>query len=80
MKNLRKLVVTVIFTCVLALPAFAGETHCPPEAPPPPPGVTQGPGMPSIAPGDMGTPTAANSQTSFSELAACVLESILPLF
>jgi hypothetical protein len=79
MKNLRKLVVAVVFTCVLGLPAFAGETHCPPEAPPPP-GATQSPGMPSIAPGDIGTPTAANSQTSFTELAVSVLESILPLF
>jgi hypothetical protein len=79
MKNLKKLAAAVVLMLTLALFALAGETHSPPEAPPPP-GATQGPGMPSIAPGDIGTPIAANSQTSFSELAACVLESILPLF
>jgi hypothetical protein len=78
MKNLRNLAAAFVLMLVLAPFAFAGETQTPPA--PPPPGVTQGPGMPSIAPGDMNMPTAANSQTSFSELAAYVLESILPLF
>ena len=79
MKNLRNLAAVVVLTLSFGLCAFAGQIPTPPEAPPPP-GATQGPGMPSIAPGDIGTPTAANSQTSFSELAVCVLESILPLF
>ena len=78
MKNVRKLAMALVMTLIVSVSAFAGESPTPPGAPPP--GVTQGPGMPSIAPGDMGTPTAANSQTSFSELVACVLESILPLF
>ena len=79
MTNLKKLAPAVVLTSVLglSLSAFAGETSTPPDAPPP--GAAQGPGMPSIAPGQTGTPSA-NGETSFTELAACVLESILPLF
>jgi hypothetical protein len=79
MKNLRKQAAVVILTLALCLCAFAGQIPTIPEAPPPPPGETHGPGMPSTAPGQMPTPPEADSQTSFSEFAVSVLESILPL-
>jgi hypothetical protein len=87
MKNLRKLGAAVLLTCVLGLPALAGETSTPPCAPPDP-GETSTPPC-AAALGDMGTPTGAStapgdlgtrSETSFTEIAADVLLNILPLF
>lgn len=86
MKNLRKLGAAVALTCVLGLPALAGETSTPPCAPPDP-GETSTPPCAtafgnidtptgeSAAPGDMG-----NGGTSLTEIAADVLLNILPLF
>ncbi len=86
MKNLRKLGVAVLLTCVLALSAFAGEMQTPPCTPEP----GQIPTPPCAAtPGDMDTPTGAstapgdmvaNSETSFTEIATDVLLSVLSLF
>jgi hypothetical protein len=88
MKNLRKLGAAAVLTGVLALSAFAGEIPTPPCTPPEP-GQTETPPC-AEAPGDMGTPTGAStapgdmalasSETSFSEIAANVLLTFLPLF
>lgn len=88
MKNLRKLGVAVLLTCVLALSAFAGEIPTPPCAPgqidtPPCAAVRSDTGTPaeaSTAPGEMGGPTSASNETSFTEFAANVLLNVLPLF
>jgi hypothetical protein len=88
MKNLRKLGVAVLLTCVLALSAFAGEIPTPPCVPgqidtPPCAAVRSDMGTPaeaSTAPGGMGGPTSASNETSFTEFAANVLLNVLPLF
>jgi hypothetical protein len=91
MKNLRKLCAAIALTCVLGLPALAGETSTPPCAPPDPgetstppcstaPGNMATPAEASTAPGNMGTPTVASNETSFTEIAANVLLNVLPLF
>lgn len=90
MKNLRKLGAAAVLTCVLALSAFAGELQTPPCAPepgqastPPCAAVRSDTGTPaeaSTAPGDMGGPTSASNETSFTEFAANVLLNVLPLF
>jgi hypothetical protein len=91
MKNLRKLGAAVVLTCVLGLPALAGETSTPPCAPPNP-GETSTPpcasafgdmGTPaeaSTTPGDMGGPTLGSNETSLTEFAASVLLNALSLF
>ncbi len=78
MKNLRKLGAAVALTCVLGLPALAGETSTPPCAPPDP-GETSTPPC-AAAPSNMGTSTVASNETSFTEIAANVLLNVLPLF
>jgi hypothetical protein len=88
MNNLRKLSAALVLTCALGLPVFAGQTETPPCAPPEP-GQTETPPCAS-APSDMGTPTAAltapgdvtlaSSETSFTEIAANVFLTFLPLF
>ena len=91
MTNLRKLGAAVALTCALGLPVLAGQTDTPPCSPPDP-GQTDTPpcvaaplnndlptGL-STGPGDMGTPTTTNSETSFTEIAANVLLNFLPLF
>lgn len=68
MKNLRKLSTAVLLTLVLAVTAFAGETHAPPCAPPDP-GETQAPPCAaaplssddSTAAGEIPTPPASNT-------------------
>lgn len=87
MKNLRKLSGAAALVCVLSLSAFAGEILTPPCAPPEPgqidtppcaatPGDTETPTGVSTAPGDL---TSA-SETSFTEIAANVFLTFLPLF
>ena len=78
MKSLRKLGIAAVLTGVVALSTFAGEIPTPPCAPPEP-GQTETP--PCVtAPGDMGTPTVASSETSLTEIAADVLLNCLSLF
>ena len=67
MSNLRRLVVTICLTAVLAITAFAGETSGPPCAPPDP-GETSGPPCSSSqittddsTPGETLTPPAADT-------------------
>ena len=67
MNNLRRLVVTLCLTAVLAVTAFAGETQCPP-CPAPDPGETQGPPCATAqsapddsTPGETLTPPAADT-------------------
>jgi hypothetical protein len=89
MKNLRKLGAAAVLTCVLALPALAGETPTPPCTPEPgqtstPPcasafGDMGTPAEASTTPGAMGTPTLASNETSFTEIAADVLLNVLSL-
>ena len=90
MKTLRKLSAAVILiTAVFVMSGHAGQTMTP--CPPPDPGQTMtpcDPGSPLVhddlgtsnPPGDMGTPTAANDETSFSKIAVDLLLNILPLF
>ena len=89
MKKLRKFGAAVILTSVLAMSAFAGQTETPP-CPLPEPGQTETPPC-GVAPGDMetpsstgqgdlGAPTFANDDMSFSKVAADVLLNLLPLF
>jgi hypothetical protein len=90
MKNLRKLGAAPVLTCVLALSAFAGETHAPPCASTDPGEIHAPPCVGQPTPGDMETPTGvstapgdmplASSETSFSEITANVLLNFLPLF
>jgi hypothetical protein len=90
MRNLRKLSAAVVLTCVLGLPAFAGEVLTPP-CPLPEPGEVLTPPC-SAAPRDMETPTltstsrdlgastVANDETLFSRIATDVFLYYLPLF
>jgi hypothetical protein len=89
MKNLKRLVASVVLTFVLGLSAFAGEVLTPPCAAPESGEVLTPPcaaaprsmSTPNVTPtvsGDMGTPT--NNEASFINLAADVLLSFLPLF
>ena len=89
MNNLKRLGATIALTSVLVVPAFAGQILTP--CTPPEPGqilTPCDPGSP-VAPGDMGTPTGSStapgdmtsaSETSFTEIAANVLLTFLPLF
>ena len=85
MKNLRKLAVAFALTLALGVAAFAGETNSPPCAPPAP-GIMETPPCAapaaSTATGITQTPGIAGAEieTSFTEIAISVLESILPLF
>jgi hypothetical protein len=91
MTNLRKLCAAVVLTFALALTAYAGQTDTPP-CPIPIPGQTDTPpcsaapedvGTPGVTltfSGDLATPTAANDETSFREIAADLFLSFLPLF
>jgi hypothetical protein len=78
MSNLKKLGTAVVLTLVLGVSAFADDCI---------PGQVQTPCDPGhmAAPGDMDTPgqmetPSSDSQESFTELAADVVESILTLF
>jgi hypothetical protein len=81
MKTLRKLASVLVLTLMLGLPAFSGETHTPPCAPPDP-GETHTP--PCSATPDMGDPstpsTAMAADEAFTEIATEVLESMLWIF
>jgi hypothetical protein len=92
MRTLRKLSTAVILiTAVFVMPALAGQTMTP--CPPPDPGQTMtpcDPGSPAASgdmgtstgtsTADMGTPTVANDETSFTEIAAKMVLNFLPLF
>ena len=84
MKNLKRLGVAFALTFVLGVAAFAGEMSTGPCAPPDPGEVNTPPC--AAAPRDMGEPPAPSTapgiaQTpGFAEIAASVLESLLPLF
>jgi hypothetical protein len=91
MKNLKKLGAAVVLTCALGLPVLAGQTDTPPFSPLEPgqtdtppcvaaPANDDIPTSPSTGAGDLGTSTVANSETSFTEIAADVLLNLLPLF
>jgi hypothetical protein len=89
-RTLIKLGLAVGLTLTLALSAFAGEPPCGTPDPgqiPTPPCATQfadgGMDMPlghSNTASNMGTPTVANDETSFNEIAAKVVLGLLPLF
>ena len=81
MKNLKRLVATVLLTCVLGLSAFAGEMNSPPCAPPEP-GETHGPPcsggqMSGDASGIVSTPPASDSGYLVAEAAITLFESLL---
>lgn len=76
MKTLRKLTSVIVLTLMLGLPAFSGETHTPPCAPPEP-GETHTPPCSGTATGDMATATAADE--AFTEIVTEVLESMLSI-
>jgi hypothetical protein len=83
MKNLKRLVSAVVFTCVLGLSAFAGETSAPPCAPPEP-GDTQTPPctggqMAGDSSGIVSTSSASDSGY-LAEAAITLFESLLPLY
>ena len=59
MHNLRRLVVTLCLTSVLAIAAFAGETESPPCSPPAP-GETQ---SPPCATAQMATDDSSQTET-----------------
>ena len=87
MKNLRKLGATGVLTCVLALSAFAGQIPTPPCAPPEPGQIPTPPCAEQQAPGgDIDAPTGASTASgdigtpTFSEIAADVILTCLPLF
>ena len=76
MSNLKKLGAAVVLTLALGVSAFGDECI---------PGQIQTPCVPMAAPGDMDTPgqtetPSSDSQDSFTELAADVVERILTLF
>jgi hypothetical protein len=81
MNNLKRLGAAIALTCVLGVPALAGQilTPCPPPEPgqiltPCDPGTPASPGdIGTMAPGEMGTPT-------FTEIAADIILIFLPLF
>ena len=76
MKTLRKLTSVIVLTLMLGLPAFSGETHTPPCAPPEP-GETHTPPCSGTATGDMATATTADE--AFTEIVTEVLESMLSI-
>jgi hypothetical protein len=91
MKNLRKLGSVVVLIFVLSLSVIGGQIPTPPCAPPEPgqiptppcaaaPGDIDTPGVTSTSSGDVVTPTAADGETSFTEIAADLFLSFLPLF
>jgi hypothetical protein len=89
MKQLRKLGAGAVMALVLGLPVFAGEVLTPPCPAPgevltPPcaaaPGDIDTPAVTSTSSNDVVTPTAANDETSFREIAADLFLSFLPLF
>jgi hypothetical protein len=85
MRIIRRLTSLLALTIVLGLSAFAGqiETGVVDPAPPPVTGDMYTPTASSTEPGEVQTPGAvatAESQTSFTELAADMLQSLLSLF
>lgn len=84
MRILRKLAAAVVLMCVLGLTAFAGQTDTPPCAPgeilTPPCAIAQAPTLGETVPGQVETPPAAQSDASFTEIAASVLVGIMSLF
>ena len=81
MNNLRRLVVTLCLTSVLAITAFAGETSAPPCAPPvpgetetPPCAIAQPATDDATNPGQTGTMPAANTT---ADVVSVVEETLL---
>jgi hypothetical protein len=82
MRNLTRLIGAVALTFVLGAAAFAGETNCPPCAPPAP-GETQTPPcsggqMAGDNSGLVSTPSASGCLVA--EAAITLFESLLPLY
>ena len=82
MKNPKRLIATIALTFVLGATALAGETNCPPCAPPEP-GETSSPPcsggqMAGDNPGLVSTPSA--SDYLVAEAAISLFESLLPLY
>lgn len=89
MKDLKRLGVSLTLISVLALTAFAGETHSPPCAPPdpgethsPPCAAAQMTSGDSIPPGETSAPPASNAAnaSSVTEVALDLLQSVLLIF
>jgi hypothetical protein len=89
MKQLRKFGAAAVMALVLGVPVFAGEVLTPPCPAPgevltPPcsaaPGDIDTPGVTSTSSGDVVTSAAADGETSFTEIAADLFLSFLPLF
>lgn len=80
MKTLRQLCIALVFTFVLALPAFAGEITTMIAPPPTQPVTTQGEISTTVA-GQMDTTSSeANVSVSATEVALNLLQSVLALF
>ena len=84
MKTLKRLSAALVLTCVLGLPAFAGETLTPPCAPPEPGQTDTPPCIGGQASGDsselVSTPSASDSAYLVAEAAIDLFESLLPLY
>jgi hypothetical protein len=82
MRLLKKIAAAGVLLCVLSLSAFPcalpepGQTDTPPCAMAPAPD----PGTPTTVLGQIETPPAAQSDASFTEIAASVLVGIMSLF
>jgi hypothetical protein len=82
MKNLRQLCVAFVFTCALAMPAFAGQidTMAVPPPPPAPAAATAGEIDTGVAGQIEIGSSEATATDSVTEVALNLLQSVLSLF
>jgi hypothetical protein len=83
MRNLRKLLATIVLALALGAPAYAGDVPCPPAPPPPPPivvPISGGDNSVVEAPASSGPETTGTPYCDLSQLAIHLIWGVLSIY